>query len=153
MDEVPNLKVGDLKEELKKRGIGTKGNKAELATRLSNALKNGAPLVDLSKGKTSNLAGDSFTPGAHWEELACDGDFIVEKTMKGFRAPTVPAGEVQQVKKRNYKEQFDRMVFTGKTEIPVRWRNGRVGKVTELLSANPFLTSSHSAAVWGNMSR
>ena len=93
-------------------------------------MKNGVPLVDLSQGKFSNLAGDSFTPGAHWEGLPCDGDVLVEKTLIPFRAPTVPAGEVQQVRKKNYEQKFDRMVFSGKTEIPVRLRSGRLGKAS-----------------------
>ena len=127
--EVPKLLVSDMKKELKKRGLDTRGKKNELATRLIDAITRGVPLkVDLTSSKAENLAGDSFTPGAHWEELPCDGDFIVESQKEGFRYPTVPTGEVSAVKKRNYSQKFDRMVFPGLAEIPVRWKNGKIAR-------------------------
>ena len=91
--DVPNLKIPALKEELKRRGISIKGNKAELVTRLTEVIEEGVPLVtNLTKEKAANLAGDSFSPGAYWEFLECTGDFIKETRQEGFRAPTEPEG-------------------------------------------------------------
>ena len=42
---------------------------------------------------------------------------------EGFRGPTEPAGEISRVKKRNYSQKFDRMAFTGTTELPKVWKN------------------------------
>ena len=68
------------------------------------------------------MAGKGFTPGAHWEELVCEGEILEEPYKEGFRAPTVPAGELPIVRKRNYNQTFDRMPFTGQAELQ---RNGR----------------------------
>ena len=82
VDEVPKLLVSDLKFELSKRGISPKGN-TKNGTNLVDPITRGVPLVEnLSKGKAANLTGDSFTPGAHWEELVCDGDFKEEVKYK-----------------------------------------------------------------------
>ena len=125
--DVPQMVVPQLKEELNKRGCSTKGKKHELQDRLKKAIEENVPLVDkLTKEKAANLAGDVFTPGAYWELLECSGDFVEEKTQEGLRAPTVLQGEVLLARKRNYKEKFDRMVFTGKTYLPSRYSNGRL---------------------------
>ena len=45
----------------------------------------------------NNNSGDTFDPGAYWEELHTVGDEIDESIMNveggNFRAPTVPANE------------------------------------------------------------
>ena len=113
--------------ELKKRRIKTTGKKSELVSMLTDALAKGVPLVEnLTKEKAENLAGDHFSPGAYWEELVCDGEYVKEETLEGFRAPTVPDGEKPTVRKRQYKQSFDRMVFTGMAEVPERYPNGRM---------------------------
>ena len=125
--DVPNMKIPALKEELKRRGLSLKGNKAELGARLKEAIEKGVPLVaNLTEEKASNLAGDSFSPGAYWEFLECTGELIKETREEGFRAPTEPEGEKSKVTKRNYTQKFDRMVFTGKAELPRVYRNGRL---------------------------
>ena len=87
---------------------------------MREALEKRLPLLqNLSKEKEKNLAGDSFSPGAYWSALECDGEFVDENTPDGFRAPTVPDGENSSVKKRNYTQRFDRMVFTGLIEVPM----------------------------------
>jgi hypothetical protein len=43
------------------------------------------------------------------------GEYANELTIGShMRAPTVPFGETPLVRKRNYSEQFDRMIFNGK---------------------------------------
>ena len=117
--DVPNMKIPALKEELKRRGMSLRGNKAEFGARLKEAIEKGVPLkANLTEEKASNLAGDSFSPGAYWELLECIGELIKEKRQEGFRAPTEPEGETSKVTKRNNTHKFDRMAFTGKVELP-----------------------------------
>ena len=105
------------------------GKKNDLVERMREALEKRLPLLqNLSKEKEKNLAGDSFSPGAYWSVLECDGEFVDENTPDGFRAPTVPDGENSSVKKRNYTQRFDRMVFTGLIEVPMRCKRGKILK-------------------------
>ena len=128
-DEVMKMKVIEIKSELKKRGLSCIGLKEVLIARLNEAIEKGVPLLrNLSEKEASNLAGDVFSPGAHWEMLECDGEFVAETIPLGFRAPTVPAGENSFVRKRNYTQKFDRMVFSGKAELPKRMRNGVISR-------------------------
>ena len=131
-DDVAKMAVSALKTELKNRGISVKGKKEELKIRLKKALEDKIPLVaSMTTHKAANLAGDSFSPGAHWELLEMTGNFVEERTQDGLRAPTVPVGEVPLVKKRNFEQKFDRMVFSGKTEVPARYNNNRIKKNKE----------------------
>ena len=66
------------------------GKKDQLQLRLKDAVAKGIPLVEVLSEK-ENRAGEHFSPGAHWEELDCDGEFVDESHIpKGFRAPTIP---------------------------------------------------------------
>ena len=79
--------------------MGCNGLKDVWIARLTEAIEKGVPLVrNLSENEASNLAGDVFSPGAHWQMLECDGEFVSEKIPLGFRAPTVPVGENSSVK-------------------------------------------------------
>ena len=130
VEEVEKLKVTELKTELKRRGMSTSGKKEQLQVRLKDALAKGVPLVEvLDKNQAEKQAGEHFSPGAHWELLKCEGDFVNENIIpRGFRAPTIPEGEVPLVRKRNYQQKFDRMVFSGKTELPKKYKNGSIAK-------------------------
>ena len=129
LDELRKMKVSALKEKLRNRGVSSKGKKEEMVVRLRHCFINNIPeLENMSAEKAANMAGDCFSPGAFWEPLVCDGDFIEETQLEGFRAPTVPDGEIPLVKKRNYRQKIDRMEFSGQSETPVKWRNGRLAK-------------------------
>jgi hypothetical protein len=129
IEEAEKMKVAGLKDELKKRGLDVRGKKDELKARLKEAIEQKLPFVDnTTKTNTTNLAGDTFSPGAYWEELECKGEYVDERTLEGFRAPTVPVGEISSVRKRNFDQKFDRMVFSGKTELPKRHKNGTIAK-------------------------
>jgi hypothetical protein len=122
LDELQKLQVPELKNQLKSHGVYCIGKKELLIVRLRHCMKNGITVKpNLTATSGTNLAGDSFSPGAYWEPLICDGDITEEEDIGDeFRAPTVPSGEVAVVKKRNYSQQFDRMVFAGKAELPVK---------------------------------
>jgi hypothetical protein len=64
--EAEKLKVTGLKDELKKHGLHVRGKKDELKARLKEAIEQKLPFVDdTTKAKTTNLAGDTFSPGAY----------------------------------------------------------------------------------------
>ena len=68
--DVPKMNVSQLKEQLKMRGCSVRGKKTELQERLIKAIEEKVPLVqNLTAEKVSNMAGDAFSPGAHWEIL------------------------------------------------------------------------------------
>ena len=85
---------------LKKWSYNDKGKKAELQSRLVKAIEDKLPLVqNLTTEKAKNLSGDPFSPGVYWDLLDCTGDYVEDKTPDGFRATTVSADKVSQVKK------------------------------------------------------
>ena len=120
------MKVSELRDALKERGLSTRGKKDELRLRLKNAIESDAPvLADMSAVEAGNVAGDEFDPGSHWQLLEQDGEVIEEELESNgevFRAPTAPEGEVSTVQKRNYSAIFDRGVFTGQAKLPKRYR-------------------------------
>jgi len=126
LEDASKLNVRELRNELRLRGLNVRGLKAVLQGRLNDAIVKGVPLVTTLNQNNANMAGDAFSPGAYWEELECDGEYVEEETPPGFHAPTVPAGEVPTVRKRNYQQHFDRMAFTGVAWVPKVLRNGRV---------------------------
>ena len=132
VETMEGMKVLELKKALKDRGLDQKGNKKALQDRLKVAIEAGAPLLDqLSPEHAANVAGDEFEPGSYWKLLEQDGDIVedeLEFNGEQFRAPTAPVGEIGKVLKQNYKESFDRGAFTGITDLPKRWRNGRIAK-------------------------
>ena len=62
---------------------------------------------------------------------------------RGFQAQTVPEGEIPFVKKRKFAQNFDRIVFSGKTEVPRRYKNGAIAK--DWNRENIFETKSHES--------
>ena len=131
---INGMKVVELREELKKRGIKVTGKKAELQTRLLEGVLAGVEvLADRPVEESNNSAGDAFHPGAYWKLLEPSGPAVneAEMTIDGvrFREPTMPAEEHElnrddRPKKRNYSEIFDRAPFTRSALLPVRNSNG-----------------------------
>ena len=64
------------------------------------------------------VTGKVFIQGAHLVELPCDDDVIEESMPEYLHAPINSADEEQAFKKRNYTAKFQRIPFTGRTEIP-----------------------------------
>ncbi len=92
LDELRKLRVPELKNQLKSRGVYCIGKKEELIVRLRHCMKNGVTVnPNLTATSGNNLAGDSFSAGAYWEPLVCDGDIIEEDDIGDeFRAPYCP---------------------------------------------------------------
>jgi len=120
VEDMLQMKVIELKTKLKLRELSVNGKKEALVARLKEAVEKGMPFQAklLIKEERSNMVGDGFSLGAHWVELHCDGEFIDEKNPDGYRAPTINQGGNYSVHKRNYTQKFDRMVFSGRTELP-----------------------------------
>jgi hypothetical protein len=75
LDELRKLKVADLREQLKSCGVYSACKKEELVMRLSHCLKNNIPVLEnMTAAKAANMAGDCFSPGAHWEPVVCNGN-------------------------------------------------------------------------------
>ena len=119
VDDARKMNVAQLRDALKKRGLTKSGNKSQLLSRLIDAIEKGAPLVErMSSNDATNLAGDVFSPGSHWEYLECDGEFVNESIPNGFRAPTVPLGETSSVRKRNYSKNSTGWFSLGNVNCP-----------------------------------
>ena len=60
-DEVGKMKVPELREELKKRGLSFKGNKTDLVSRLNKAITDKVPLMgNTSNERQANIAGEVY---------------------------------------------------------------------------------------------
>jgi len=69
--------------------------------RLKDAIEKRVPLIkNMSKEKIANMAGDAFSPGAYWDELECDSEYVLDQIPHGFNTPTLPVGEIFYSKKK-----------------------------------------------------
>ena len=129
---IDKMMVSNLRAALKARSLSTKGLKQELVSRLKEAVRNNVPVTvqDPEQGTKTSSAGDVFDNSAYWKLLDADGEEIVENESH-LHAPTVPEGEKSRVKKRNYLTTFDRPIFSGKAELPIRYNDGRLAKDRE----------------------
>ena len=137
-DAVGKMKVSELREHLKKRGLAINGLKAVLVERLKEAVKNNVPLLKEGEGGRAtdegNLAKDEcFPPGSHWELMEATGEEIEEDMNVGgiqFVGPTEQLEEINLgQKKRNFTETFDRAPFISRQcLLPDKTANGRIKK-------------------------
>ena len=120
-EEIKKMKVDELKQELKKRGVSMHGKKAELQERLTEAIRNKIAVVPVS---TRVLVADpkNFPPTAYWRTLQPTGQVEDPTSDSGsqFHGPTEdPETRRLQPKKRNFDDIFDRPVFTGTSKVPI----------------------------------
>ena len=131
-DSIKKMKVGELRDSLRRRVLATNGLKADLAKRLLEAVKVGVPVQDLPVEQVENGAGAAFAVGAYWKVLEQNSAELPDLDRKGFRfrEPTVPESEdvrrEARVKKKNYDATFDRSPFVGTTLLPERKPNGKL---------------------------
>ena len=97
-DSIKKMKVKELREALKARGMSTKGLKAELVDQLVQGVAKGVTVIeDRPIEEAQNNAGDAFAPGYYWKLLETEGPTVDESVMTiggvRFRGPTVPAQE------------------------------------------------------------
>ena len=135
---IDQLKVAELKKELKKRKCAVGGNKGELIARLKKAAAEGEPICNrrnkkgaafkASKPEKAELTG--FRPEMKWKVLVANEDSMPEPENPTFscaRAPTVPEEEAEVVPvKYNFNESFDQPTFSGTYKEDDRYANGRV---------------------------
>jgi hypothetical protein len=84
IEEVAKMKVVELKVQLKRRGLSINGLKEVLAARLKEGIQKGTPIIQNFDENQANTAGDAFSPGAHWELLECDDEYINESILQVF---------------------------------------------------------------------
>ena len=125
---IETMKFRDLIDALSKRGVNKSGLKGELVRKLKEAVATGVPMMENRPAEViNNTDGDTFDPGAYWEELRTVGDAIYESIMNveggNFRSPTVPAHEHNArleviPPRKNYDVQFDRPPFIKSVLLP-----------------------------------
>ena len=136
IEELMQLKVLELRAELKKRGLGIHGRKEDLRNRLKDAIERGVPVATaeemMVRTGDEEMVGGVFDGGSKWVLLKQDDEELNEDDLRDvdgveYRAPTEPENEGRDgyQKKRNYSEKFDRGVFSGTATLPVlrgRWK-------------------------------
>lgn len=124
-EDMQKLKVAELRNELRKRGLATFGNKAALRDRLKDAIERNVPSMhdiggENDAGQHRNQADPTYDVGSHWMALEQDGDIIHDSLSDINHEPTIPEHEnvSNHSQKRNFSQTFDRPVFTGKATVP-----------------------------------
>jgi hypothetical protein len=128
-EKLKKLKVKELRDELKKRGLSVIGNKVALFDRLTDALQK--RVVILSHEAVAARATDDvrgFASTAKWIPLDPIPVPLTEpiNVSRAMRAPTIPEGDAEFVpQKFNYAQRFDREPFLGSIKVPILHRNGK----------------------------
>ena len=127
-DDLNKLKVAEIKDQLRIRDVpfSSRLKRPALLERLKQSLHLPVVAVIDRKKKPSKKEGakvddmSEFAPGAYWRVLQADAVVVDEPNNPSFerpRAPTLPEEDVDkfQLPKHNFKERFDRPIFTGTT--------------------------------------
>ena len=105
--EAKKLKAGELRRELKNRGLGTRGLKKELQVRLLKAIEDRVPTAPAVTEEVAPAI--VLGEGARWKVLAPNQEPASEPPEGiGFHAPTVGTEEVPIVKNHDFSITFDR---------------------------------------------
>jgi hypothetical protein len=121
------LKVGELKEELKKRAQVQSGKKTAVLKRQREALAARIPVRKNVAQQKADRSLSGFPATAFWEVLKSSDDAVVgPKNKLRCYAPTIPTEErdKDQPAKHDFMESFDRPVFEGRMKKPVMTRAG-----------------------------
>lgn len=132
-NDINKLKVHALKDELLRRGLNPNGKKAELRTRLKEAIADRIPLLHRRdhpelQGRPTQISGFPLT--AKWKILQPLEDIVVEPVNNFMsHAPTVPPEDAAFVPiKHNFAERFEREDFTGTEKIVKTYKNKKIVK-------------------------
>ena len=124
---ITKMKVADLKAELSKRGLDTKGLKNVLLDHLKQVMVDQVPVLSNSELQSDNERISGFAVTAKWkplkpiEEPVAEPDNIVGM----LHAPTIPEEDTLFVpQKHNFAETFDHSPFLGCQKIPHCHHNG-----------------------------
>ena len=79
---INTMKVKDLRDALSKRGVNKAGLKGELVQKPKEDVATGFPMMENRPAEViNNTAGNTFDPGAYWEEIHTVGDAVDESTI------------------------------------------------------------------------
>ena len=106
--DIKNLKVDQIRQELKARGLGIFGLKNDLKERLEKSIFNKIPMTNIDSEEEAPH--HVFGNGLFWNTLAPLEEPIKDPTVgTQFRQPT--RDDVPVVEERNYSQTFDRAQF------------------------------------------
>ena len=130
--DIKNLRVDNLRAELKKRRLGRDGLKGDLVKRLQQAMIDN---VLINNDQATEVAKTNvFASGTYWKVLdPKDTDTNDPTNSTNFHSPTVGNDEVTVGKKRSYAHVFDRAPFAGTIGVEKldRYKQIRVKPVTK----------------------
>ena len=144
--DIKKLKVDHLRTELKMRGLGRGGLKAELVARLKQAMIDKVPMKNDQASEAANAV--VFATGAYWKVLTPDDTEIEDPNHNTqFHAPTVGEEEVPVVKKMNYPHVFDRAPFVGTIGVDKvdRYKRRRIDPITKEIIREQKPIGDHGA--------
>ena len=121
------MKVADLKAELSKHGLDTKGLKNVLLDRLKQAMVDKVPVLSKSECQGNGEKISGFSETAKWKPLKPIEEPVAEpeNITATLHAPTIPEEDATFVpQKHNFAEMFECSPFLGFQKIPHRHRNG-----------------------------
>ena len=134
VDHSRTLKQSDLKEELKKRGLPTTGNKAECLERLITSLERHVPILETGDKRRNNMAGSGFPVTARWELIEQLQEDVLEAlnyNIEGlaFHPPTssdnIDRPNIEPPIIYNYPQlDYDLPPFIMQAKLPVMDHNG-----------------------------
>ena len=124
---ITNVKVADLKAELSKCRLDTKGLKNVLLDHLKQAMVDKVPVLSNSELRSDNERISGFAETAKWKPLKPIEEPVAEpdNVVGTLHAPTIPEEDTLFVpQKHNFAETFDCSPFLGCQKIPHRHCNG-----------------------------
>ena len=128
-DDIKKLKVDELCQELKERGLCISGLNNELKERLEKAMDNKIPMENIASEEEApqNVLGN----GLFWKTLAPLEEPIKDPTVgTQFHQPT--SAYVPVVERRNYSQTFDQAPFVGVVKVDKidRFNKSKIDQVT-----------------------
>ena len=113
-DDIKKMKVVQLRQKLKARGLGIRGLKNELKETLEKAMVNKIPMAN--KASEKEAPQHVFGNKVFWKTLApLEEPIKYPRVGTQFHQPT--SDDVPVAEKRNYSQTFDRAPFIGVSKV------------------------------------